>query len=234
VFTVGPTFFAASGDHPEGDGLTRFQTTFAGGSSADVSSFANGSGTNTGGTLTAGQYEVVVDSLSEKGLAYGVDTDLGRAINTAYTWECFFNSATISQVDTTTAMITLRLKDSPGYIQLLVNAFSNPVYYFDELNGVFTYTGGVPFLAISTDHHFAICVDAAGDYNTYLDGVRIAGPRNLGNIAHINGNFLLGGSRAGGTGQLRLRFKGVRIRRAVMYTGASFTPPASVADWGPP
>lgn len=235
MFTIGPTFFSASGgDHPEGDGLTRFQTAFAGGSSADISSFANGSGTNTGGTVGAGQYQVTVDSGSAKGLTYGVDTDLGRPANTAYTFECFFNTTVISPVDSVTGMVYVQLMSTGGWAQLSVNGGGNTLNFEDDINGATYYTGSGSFLASTDDHHYAICVETSGNYSVYVDGVRIVGPVAGGNVVHANGFVRLGGIRSGGTSQLQLTFKGVRVRRAVMYSGASFTPPLTPADWGPP
>lgn len=91
MFTVGPTFFSRPvGDHPEGDGLTRLQTTFAGASADDISGFAVPA-TVTGGTLGEGYYDVTIpiNTASILGVSYS-STDVARqAAGQALTVEVF-------------------------------------------------------------------------------------------------------------------------------------------------
>lgn len=238
---IGPTFFSRRlGDHLPGDGLTRFQTAFAGGSSADISAFANGSGTNDGGTVYDGYYEVVSDITTNQ-LVYGADSDLGRPANTAYTFEVFFQATRVPFMNGSAQMFSALLWSNSGgggngSFNTTVNGGgvgACPFYYIDAINGATDYTGTGDFPTPPSMHHFALSTDAAGTYNTYLDGVRIKGPRVSNNLLHSNGTIILGGF-ASGASVLTLRFYGVRIRRAQMYTGASFTPPANAAAWGLP
>ena len=99
----------------------------------------------------------------------------------------------------------------------------------------FAYTGGDIFTALSTPTHLALVSDASfnGQMRMYLAGVEVAsytvGP--VTKTAPYTGTVALGGFSAAGA---TLKFKGVRVRHAEMYTGASFTPPASPDAWGPP
>ena len=234
--SVGPTFFSLPvGDHPEGDGLTRFQTAFAGASSADISSFANGSGTLTNATVFDGYLQATVGGATNRSLSYGTDTDLGRPSNTDFTMEVLFTTEEIFAADGVEAILggTYISSGSGGNTSLYVNGGTSYLVVDSQLNGYVIDTGSVNFITQGGQHHYALCIDSAGSANIYVDGVRKLGPLSVGNLAHSNGTFTLGGTGAG-TGAYILRVQGVRIRRAVMYTGASFTPPATPAAWGPP
>jgi hypothetical protein len=237
TFEIGAAGYV--GDHAPGDGLTRFQTAFSEASSADISAFSNGSGTNDGGTIYDGYFEVVSDITTNR-LTYGVSANLGRPASTAYTFEVLFMVATRGVYMNGSAEMFGGLLQSggsgSGSFNVKVNGgFSGPCpfYYFDQFNGATDYVGSGDFSTPPSIHHFAICYETDGTYNTYLDGVRIKGPRASNNLGHINGSFSLGGF-ASGESTLTLRFYGVRIRRAVMYSGASPASPASPADWGAP
>lgn len=236
---VGPTFFSSSGDHPVGDGLTRMQTTFAGASSADVSQYSIGSGVNTLGTLHDGYYQVTLASGATKRLVW-TDSGLAKLQNEPYTFEVFLEAddpywdpVGVSQIMSVVMFL------SAGF-GLAINGFggavpsANELSYEDTINGAHTYTASVDFFAsLPVIHHFAFSVASDGTYNVYLDGIRILGPITGTNFVNTSGSVQLGGVNPSGD-QLDLRFYGVRVRRAEMYSGASFTPPSGPADWGPP
>lgn len=237
---IGPTFFSSpSGDHPAGDGLTRLQTAFAGASSADISSYAIGSGTNTLGTVNDGYYAITLSGGLTKTLVW-TDAGLAKGQDDPYTFEVFFeaddpywNPVALSSI------LSAAMFLSAGF-NLIINGYggavpgANELYYEDYINGTHTWAAAVDFFdSTPARHHFAFSVSAAGVYNVYLDGVRIVGPITGTNFVHTSGSVQLGGVNSAGD-QLDLRYYGVRVRRAEMYTGASFTPPASPAAWGPP
>lgn len=237
---VGPTFFSnVPGDHPAGDGLTRLQTTFAGGSSADVSSYAIGAGTQTGGTLSAGKYSVThtAGAAVFQGLAWS-NNGLGRVVGTGHTFECFIK-LTETVVNPANALQVMNSVDMANMnpTQLYLNGFSAgmnplaptaPAWYSSTPDSIDAFTGSY--------HHFALVWDTAGTLAVYLRGIRlvnIAGTGDKGYAAGLGVVGLGGTGSAGGSG-VTFEFSGVRVRRAQMYSGASFVPPSSPLDWGAP
>jgi hypothetical protein len=228
------------GDHAPGDGLTRFQTAFAGGSSADISAFANGSGTIglPGGFSFVGNgyYEATISGPYDRSLKYGTNTNLGRQPNTAFTMEAFF---TTEELYTTAGVCSIlggtyiSSAGGGGNTSIYCGTDTGRVTVDSQLDGGYSNTGTTDVVGDPSQHHYALCIDVAGTFNIYLNGVRKLGPLSTNNLGHTNGNFTLGGPGVGG-GAYVLRVQGVRIRRAVMYSGASFTPPTSPDDWGAP
>jgi len=240
MFTTGPTFFAPlSGDHPAGDGLTALQTAFAGGSSVDLSSYARGAGTNSDGAnviVTEGELTTVVGGSAERSLSW-TGSNLARLPSTGYTAEYFVqviessanpasNMSRGAHIDAfNTAIARLSFNGFSGGINALVL----------ESLAWFAYTGGDIFTVLATSTHLALVSDASsnGQMRMYLAGVQVAsytvGP--ITKTAPYTGTVVLGGFSAAGA---TLKFRGVRVRHAEMYTGASFTPPASPSVWGPP
>lgn len=236
MFTVGPTLFSSErGDHTPNDGLTRLQTTFAGGSSADISSYGLGAGTlsATGATVYSGYLEIVQDSAVDHSLLWAAN-GLARLPSTAHTLEFFVKiievtnnpvpSVYFSEVDLANMAV------NKTYVQGFLGgvnsqAFISPTWYtFAGTTDVYT----------GTWHHHALVWDTAGALSVYWDGVRQCSVASTGD----KGSPYFGSVRLGSTGAAgyttKFQFSGVRVRRAQMYTGASFTPPISPADWGPP
>lgn len=234
MFMCGPNFFSsAAGDHTPGDGLTRLQTLFAGASSADVSSYAIGSGTNIGGTVNNGYYEVQPNAGGFKRLIYS-NAGLGRADNTAHTFEFFVR---ITEVDV----------DPVGLIGLAACDMDNMTGSDWSVNGGslnplavsagvwFSWADSVAAYNPSGYHHIAHVWQAnpAGDLAIYVDGVRIVNRAGGGSRVAGTPSLSLGGFGNAGSAS-NFKFTGVRVRRAAMYSGASFAPPLSPADWGAP
>jgi len=237
MFAIGPTLFSsARGDHTPNDGLTRLQTVFAGGSSADVSSYALGPGVNTGGTVHAGRYEITQDSATLRALSWQ-DATLGRVVNTGHTVEFFvrvteitvnppsavqFAAADLANMSPTTFMVN-------GFIsgKNTLAALALPGWYSSIADTVDVYTGQY--------HHVALVWDTAGQYSAYLRGQRIVTFPGTGDKGYAGGVGYVYLGNTGAAGQsTKFEFSGVRVRRAQMYSGASFVPPTSPDDWGPP
>lgn len=235
MFTVGPTFFSDPGDHPPGDGLTRLQCLFAGASSADVSSYAIGSGTQNGGTLYAGYFECLFDS---------VGTHERQII-----WEhadLYLSSS--SEPLTAEYFVTVEETVANPQSQNEIGRFKFGSAQIN--NAVAGYVGGLNNFAIadygdwSYDHgevwdtltHVAVVFRTTGFYDVYIGGVRVhaaqaySGGAGQGSV----GSVIVGGTGQNYVSRITCRYYGVRVRRAEMYAGASFAPPASPAAWGPP
>jgi len=248
MFTVGPTFFSRPlGDHPEGDGLTRLQTTFAGASAADISGFAVPE-TVTGGTLGDGYYDVVipVNTASVLGVSYSSTGIARQASGEALTVEVFLtlqtypvlrNSSTQTHVflsNLTVAMnggnYPIQVQTTGGYTQTnhtqVGLGYANWSASGDKTPGLLT-----------SIRHIAWVWYTDNTYAVYYNGVRQAAPA-------ADSSYLLGAPtpviRLGSPSapaywtDLTMRYHGLRVRRASMYSGASFTPPTSPAAWGPP
>lgn len=236
---IGPTFFSSPiGDHPAGDGLTRLQTAFAGASSADLSQYAIGSGGNNGGTLGEGYFEIVQSSATFKALAYE-NVGLKMQNGVAHTVEYFFEA-----FETTS--------NPPSQCAIQQHKVTLMNVPFTRING---YSGGinnVSWSAVPTDegfaqinaspavdvfgstHHVAFVHDTAGALSIYYDGVRQLDAWGLWDGDGTSSPYVYLGATGIGGQTITIRFYGVRVRRAAMYSGASFTPPASPAAWGPP
>jgi hypothetical protein len=86
--------------------------------------------------------------------------------------------------------------------------------------------------------HVAWVCDASsnGDLRVYIDGTLYV-TYNTGALtktAPYSGGITIGTDNVPIVSTSWVYCSGVRIRRAEMYTGSSFTPPGSPADWGEP
>lgn len=241
MFTVGPTFFSRPvGDHPEGDGLTALQTTFAGASSVDLSPYARGAGTNSDPVqvvVSANELTINLGGSLNRSLVWS-GASLARLPNTGYTAEYFVrlietsvnpgsSASQIAQVDGWNIAIN----------RFGFNGFSGGINaYIAESTAWYGYASTVDaFVKFGSYVHVAYVCDNStnGNVQVYIDGVRVVNYSSgaLTKTAPYTGTIVLGGV-CGAT--VQAKFSGVRVRHAEMYTGASFTPPTSPADWGPP
>ena len=225
-----------SGDHPVGDGLTRLQTTFAFGNPADISTYAIGSGSETGGTLSSGKYEITQDSATFRAITWTHAT-LGRVAGTAHTVEFFVRATEITvNPSALTQFATADFANMSATTFLLAGysasmnplaALSLPSWYSQINDTIDAFTGQY--------HHCALVWDTAGQYSCYLRGVRIVTIAGTGDKSGTGGVGSISLGNTGASGQsTKFEFSGVRVRRAAMYTGAPFTPPTSPAAWGLP
>lgn len=226
------------GDHPAGDGLTRLQVAFTGGSSADVSSFALGTGTlvGTGVTINNGYLEIVENGAVDRHLSWA-DDGLGRQSNGAYTLEFFVEPIAVSPLQPASGIQYAIMDIATGtvmnlYQQGLLGGVNAPAI---DWPGLASWGGNYDWFT-GTYHHVAIVADTSNNFSFYFDGIRpfgiVTGNYNK-NYSGATSAVQLGAT--GGVGvTTTFRFSGIRVRRAVMYSGASFMPPASPAVWGPP
>lgn len=242
---IGPTFFSRQiGDHTPGDGLTRLQTAFAGGSSADISQYAIGSGTINGSVaVTDGLLTVTLTALSTNRISWN-NNDLRRLNSTALTVEFFVRvvEVTVNHASSIRQYASLDNFDNMddgggngGTHEFGVGGYSGGINPFRaQLNT--WYSGDTGYDAYGAGFvHVAYVWDASptGSLSIYIDGVRVV--LQTGGSHWISGDTILylGGASPIFTNAVA-EFTGVRVRRAEMYSGASFVPPASPADWGPP
>ena len=210
---IGPTFFSARlGDHEPGDGLTLFQTTFAGASAADVSANAIGSGSGSGLTLADGSMYGTMDGTTRTKLWDSAVIGMPARSDTR-TWEFFFNAEEINI--------------SPGnQIKFAQFTCSIPGIDFWLQSAAYVPNGA------RTKHHIVFTNKAvSGNNDIYVDGVRVVNDLYLGAYTAANGQFQLGGASNGDT---LVTYYGARARNAVMYSGASFTRLSGPEAWGPP
>jgi len=232
---IGPTFFSSPvGDHPAGDGLTRLQTTFAGGSSADISQYLIGSGTNDEMTVSDGSANAVFDSnLNPKSIIYN-DAGLAQQLSTSpLTYEIFWTATldTPSPQNPGDQVKFAQFSTHLNGVDFLIAGYPNDVNIFIIQSGVTSVTviGGNVYGALN---HLALVNRTSGLADIYLNGVRVsAGRAGTGGLAPT-GTMQLGGV---GRGDTRVTYYGARVRRAEMYPdSATITPPLNPAAWGPP
>ena len=215
--------------------LTRLQTEFAGSSSADVSYYAIGAGTQTGGSVSAAGYDVVLSTTSSQNLTWS-STGLARPVGTPLTIEVFFTCtaptgrplgvtriASVFWADTTYdtgGMDIFAFGEVAG-----INWFA----YQDSINGGYSWNNETDIID-GIEHHFAISMDANGVYSVYLDGTRVVNSRP--SVARVPaGSVALGG--IGLSTAVNVNYSAVRVRRSQLYTGAYVTPPASFGATDP-
>jgi hypothetical protein len=235
---VGPTFFSLPlGDHPEGDGLTRLQTAFAGASSADLSTYAIGSGGNNGGTLGAGYFEIVQNSATFKALAW---ENAGLAtLDGPHCLEFFFEAFETSANPPSTCNIEqhkITLMSIPT-MQILGHAggINNVGWVATPTGEGFSLISASPAVDVfGSVHHVVYQHDENGALSIWYDGVRQLDSYGTWDGSGVTGPYVYLGATGIGGQTITIRFYGVRVRRAEMYSGASFTPPSSPAAWGPP
>ncbi len=235
MFVVGPTLFSGNGDHPAGDGLTRFQCAFAGASSADVSAYATGSGSVNGGTLGAGTYTINLDGVS--------------TLNRYILWNHASNFD-LSTGGTLTAEFFVTLSQDSGvnpaaatkFAQLSFGGTNNAIdFYVNGLSGGFNKLSLLRNASVNVHlgsgnawgtHHFAITFSPDGYMRVYVDGVRTY--EDLYTSDGSDGAVQLGGVSTGFTSRYIAEFTGARVRRAIMYSGTPVAVPGSAAAWGSP
>jgi hypothetical protein len=245
---VGPTFFSSPiGDHPEGDGLTLLQTTFAGSSTADVSSFAIGTATVV--EPVAGRVEATEGNLKVRLLssadAYASWTNASFLIlpNVEWTAEIFVSVTGYQPKGTFTLARPIGQQDfavvsSGAYAPTLVaEGIAGGVNNFYTLqSGDYVYGTDMLTSNPSPVHHIAFIKreGTGASIDVYYNGVRI-GQDKFWSASGATATIKLGGFGSGTDTGWDFDFKGVRVRQAQMYPDvASFTPPASPAAWGPP
>jgi len=231
-----------SGDHEPGDGLTRLQTTFRGGDSTDRSSYALGSGLLTQSSpgnvvVSNGQLYARQTSNATNSLVWAAN-GLARFPSTGYTVEFFVKLIEVSN----NVAFGLNFTSVDCWnmaANWLTNGnwdgTKNPLYA--RASGWYFYVDSIDvFSRLANFTHVAYVSDASANGNLYLyvDGVKVAeviGP--LTKSSPYTGTVSLGGTAQNGI-TVDAYFSGVRVRRAQMYSGASFTPPTSPAAWGSP
>jgi len=236
MFAVGPTFFSSPvGDHPPGDGLTLFQTTFDGASAADVSANLIGSGSGSGLTLADGSMYGTMDGTPRYRL--WDSTVIGMpARSSTRTWEFFFNAEEINispgnQIKF--AQFTCSIPSIDFWLQSAAYVPNGARNIFIDMSASGNGTITVPCdVYDGTKHHIVFTNKAvSGNNDIYVDGVRVVNDLHLGAYTAANGQFQLGGSSNGDT---LVTYYGARARDAVMYSGASFPRPTGPEVWGPP
>jgi len=247
VFTCGPQFFGSRGDHPAGDGLTRLQTAFAGASAADISGFGV-SHTQSGGTLGNGYYDVVIATGGgfNPGLSYNGNSLARQASGAVLTIEAFVSLQAYPTANNSSTQTHLYLNN----ITSSMTGGSNPIQMqttggftatnFSQVGAVYanwSATGDKTPGLLGQMRHVAWVWYADNTYAEYYNGVRQAGP--TADTSYLLGaptpTILLGSPSASAFWtDFTMRYHGLRVRRAAMYSGASFTPPSSPAAWGPP
>lgn len=236
MFAVGPTFFSARlGDHEPGDGLTLFQTTFAGASAADVSANAIGSGSGSGLTLADGSMYGTMDGTTRTKLWDSAVIGMPARSDTR-TWEFFFNAEEINispgnQIKF--AQFTCSIPSIDFWLQSAAYVPNGARNIFIDMSASGNGTITVPCdVYDGTKHHIVFTNKAvSGNNDIYVDGVRVVNDLYLGAYTAANGQFQLGGASNGDT---LVTYYGARARNAVMYSGASFTRLSGPEAWGPP
>lgn len=237
---------AWDGDHLAGDGLTRLQTSFAGGSSNDLSPYAIGPGVIQGAASVSDGLLTVPLTAGVAGWLRWTDSGLSKPAATAMTYEYFVQlvEVTVNPVNGAPDIATLfnidGLSDGGGYSGTHHMGYNG---YDAGKNPLVAYMGGGQYLGTPSPQfdvfsagwmHIAYVYTAAGSgvLSLYVNGQRIV--EKIGAGAHLSGDSILtlGGYIA--TADVTVQFKGVRVRRAAMYSGASFTPPAGPEAWGAP
>ena len=229
MFVVGPTFFSNPGDHTPGDGVTRFQCAFAGASSADVSSYLIGSGTNDEMTVTDGAASALFDSdLNPKSLLWNNFSMAMGSNSSPFTAEIFFRAEEVNH-DTGNIIKFAEFTFNDNGIDFYISSYPNSLTKMFVIQAGFsnvehTWTTYGPL------HHLAFVNRTTGGTDIYIDGTRIITARATWTLGST-GTVQLGGV---GRGDTRMTYYGARVRGEEMYSGASFTPPSGPSAWGPP
>lgn len=237
---IGPTFFSSPiGDHGPGDGLTLFQTLFAGGSTADVSSFAIGSASITGPSyITASNGNLnITQTSSNVSIASWANSSFNIA-SSASSW-CLEMFVRLTPAPSHPALVQkfaqitmgalsfdlVMNAESPAGVNVMYAAFPGPSYSYSPANvtndGLF--------------HHVAIISRPPGPnmMDGYVDGQRIFTGKYW--AASGPAGYIQLGATGNSGYSVSIDIAGVRVRGAQMYPiGASFTPPSGPEVWGPP
>jgi hypothetical protein len=238
MFIVAPPFWSGSaGDHPAGDGLTIFQTAFAGGVSDDISISALGAGVELGpGTKVDGYYtaDFDADGTTLRGIIWYADTDLSLGSGAPLTCEMFFTCLELVSNCASSGKI-FQLKFGNATLDVYMRPFSggiNPLLFCFGAACITTTTDIYSTGITPGFHHLAQVYRTTNLIDVYLDGVRIIEGSSF--AGDSTGQIQMGGEGVSYANRWRMHYNGGRVRRAEMYSGASFTPPANTAAWGPP
>ena len=233
MFAVGPTFFSNPGDHPAGDGLTIFQTAFAGGVSNDISVSNLGAGVELGpGIKAAGYYEADFDAVStfNRGIVWYADADLSLGTGNPLTCEMFFTCIELVSNPASSGKI-FQLQFGTPILDVYLQPFTGSINPIGFAYGGTTFSSTTDAFDIVI-RHLAMVYRPSNTLDTYLDGTRLH--TLSGTAGAADGQIQMGGSNTVYADRWRMQYRGGRVRRAEVYSGASFTPPASPAAWGPP
>lgn len=240
MFTVGPAFYSLPrGDHPPGDGLTRLQCLFAGSSTADVSTYAIGNGGNNNGTVYDGYFEIVQDSAIFRACSWQHDSLGYRGDGvTPLTVEMFYQAfETTSNPPSTCLFSAINVANmSPPSTQVVgfSGGINNVNFIASPLGSGYSQPLTPAADVFGSMHHLAYTYDSTGRLAVYHDGSRQVYPVTLWASKLAGGRVDLGATGVGGGQQITFRYYGVRVRRALMYSGASFAPLTGPEAWGPP
>lgn len=234
MFAVGPTFFSSSGY--VSDGLTKLQVDYIG-STDDKSIYALGAGSTTGGggTLGSGVYSVAFTSTTTKYIQW-LDAEIEVFSNSAYTNEFFFKCVEVtSNPPSSTQIAQINFGSFDMLVQINGHSGGVNTLTISKIGGGFSYTTtGVDYFDGAV-HHIATVLRTSGTLDVYLDGTRVVtGEAYSRKSPALGYGYTLHGF-SGTTGQsVTIEHYGVRVREEEVYSGSSFTPPTSPADWGTP
>ena len=217
-----------SGTHGETGALTLLQSRFVAADPDDESAYQRGAPTQSGGTVSAGLYQIYVDfSATPSAPAYlrydpaGLSPNGADAVTMEAIVVCRESPNTTGQrviyflpdVDSaSTVFHSLRF----GY------GNATPVY---ENYGFGTEWIGSP--SAGETIHFAVVLTAS-EQRAYVDGVLVwSGPGSVVPAANEM-SITLGGESGPSTGVIDADVLGFRIRQEEVYTGAGFVPPSVI------
>ena len=235
------TITTSLGDHTAGDGLTIFQTAFASAVRDDISVSNLGPGTELG-TVTSdvdydGYHTSLFDAVAtfDRGVIWYADPDLNLGSSSSLTCEMFFKCIeVVSDAASQGKIFQLQFGNKTLDVYLYpYNGSINPLY-FSTGTGTYTTTTDAYAAGITPGfHHIAMVYRTDNLMDVYYDGERIITGESY--AGYTDGQIQMGGSNLiGNAVKWTIQYYGGRVRRAEMYSGASFTPPSSTAAWGPP
>lgn len=240
TYEIGPEI----GDHEPGDGLTRLQTAFFEADSSDISSYAIGPGSIAGVVnVSPDQMEATIVGSTVSALSWD-NADLGRVANTGHTFEYFFRAVevTVNPTASTQGFVSIDNIDNlddggvdGGRHLLGYNGYSGGINQMvAAMTSQYLWSSGVDVFKTGFTHVAYVYDDsAAGDLNIYVDGVRVVTIAGAGHRLTGVTNLRLGGATFPGN-TCKVQITGVRVRRAAMYSGASFSAPSGPHVWGAP
>lgn len=232
-----PNLEHQTGGGPTTDPRIRLLTAFADASSEDQSLFHIGAGSRNGGALSDGYFRADYNSLSVNRLYYENAGLLATSVsgNTPVTYEVLLECA---QFESTSSIEIIRIYKSEGTNPFVASvtaiSASSPrvIEIVEEGPGqggssAIAYQGSTPITHLGR-LHVALTVFGDNTASIWLNGQRI---KNRVPFA-VDTSGALGRVGVGGSeGLLQnavIDYLGLRVSRAEVYTGASFTPPATL------
>ena len=235
------TITTSLGDHTAGDGLTIFQTAFASAVRDDISVSNLGAGTELGTALGDVDYDGYHESLFDadvtapRGVIWYADADLSLGSGEPLTCEMFFEMIEVNPNVNSQGKI-FQLQFGNKTLDVYLYPYSGGINPLHFSTGTATHTTVDDAYASGITpgfHHIAMVYRTSNLMDVYYDGLRIITGDSFAGFA--TGQIQMGGSNTSGySTRWTTRYYGGRVRRAEMYSGASFTPPSSSAAWGPP